>query len=100
MNFESMKAEVELLLHQHGKKSHLKLPAIRAAEKKLLPNPILFPLGSGVHLRDEEGNDYLDLLSGIGVSALGYAHPAIEAAIVDQSKRLLHTSKLFFHEHT
>jgi acetylornithine aminotransferase/acetylornithine/N-succinyldiaminopimelate aminotransferase len=42
----------------------------------------------------------LDLLSGIGVSALGYAHPAVEAAIIKQSKRLLHTSNLFFHEHT
>jgi acetylornithine aminotransferase/acetylornithine/N-succinyldiaminopimelate aminotransferase len=34
------------------------------------------------------------------VSALGYAHPAVEAAIAAQSKRLLHTSNLFFHEHT
>jgi acetylornithine aminotransferase/acetylornithine/N-succinyldiaminopimelate aminotransferase len=40
------------------------------------------------------------LLSGIGVSALGYGHPAIEKAIATQSKKLLHTSNLFFHEHT
>ena len=82
-----------------------KLESIQAAEKKLLLStyertPVLFVGGSGVHLRDEQGNDYLDLLSGIGVSALGYAHPAVEAAIVAQSKRLLHTSNLFFHEHT
>jgi acetylornithine aminotransferase/acetylornithine/N-succinyldiaminopimelate aminotransferase len=83
----------------------MKLASIQAAEKKLLVqtyerNPVLFVEGHGVYLRDEEGNDYLDLLSGIGVSALGYAHPAIEAAIVAQSKRLLHTSNLFYHEHT
>jgi acetylornithine/N-succinyldiaminopimelate aminotransferase len=83
----------------------MKLAAIQAAEKKLLlntydRNPVLFVEGHGVYLRDEQGNDYLDLLSGIGVSALGYAHPAVEAAIVAQSKRLLHTSNLFFHEHT
>jgi acetylornithine/N-succinyldiaminopimelate aminotransferase len=83
----------------------MKLESIQAAEKKLLLStyertPVLFVGGSGVHLRDEQGNDYLDLLSGIGVSALGYAHPAVEAAIVVQSKRLLHTSNLFFHEHT
>lgn len=83
----------------------LKLESIQAAEKKLLlntyeRNPILFVEGNGVHLRDEQGNDYLDLLSGIGVSALGYAHPVVEAAIAAQSKRLLHTSNLFFHEHT
>src|SRR6202042_1486901 len=40
------------------------------------------------------------LLRGIGVSALGYAHPAVEEAIARQSKRLIHTSNLFFHEHT
>ena len=45
-------------------------------------------------------NEYLDLLSGIGVSALGYGHPSIEKAIREQSGRLLHTSNLFFHEGT
>ena len=83
----------------------MKLESIQSAEKKLLLNtyartPILFTSGAGVHLRDEQGIDYLDLLSGIGVSALGYAHPAIESAIAAQSKRLIHTSNLFFHEHT
>ena len=82
-----------------------KLQSIQAAEKKLLlntyeRNPILFVSGEGVHLRDENGNDYLDLLSGIGVNGLGYAHPAVENAIVSQSKRLIHTSNLYFHEHT
>lgn len=82
----------------------MKLTSIQAAEKKLLlntyeRNPVLFVEGSGVYLRDEQGNDYLDLLSGIGVSALGYSHPAVLAAIESQSKRLLHTSNLFFHEH-
>jgi len=84
---------------------HTKLESVRAAEKKLLlntyeRNPVLLVGGSGVHVRDEQGNDYLDLLSGIGVNALGYAHPAVTAAIAAQSARLLHTSNLFFHEHT
>lgn len=83
----------------------MKLGSIQAAEKKLLlntyeRNPVLFVGGKGVYLRDEQGAEYLDLLSGIGVSALGYGHPAVEAAIAAQSKRLLHTSNLFFHEHT
>ncbi|WP_433972228.1 aspartate aminotransferase family protein [Tunturiibacter lichenicola] len=81
------------------------LQSIQAAEKNLLlntyeRNPILFVSGEGVHLRDENGNDYLDLLSGIGVCGLGYSHPAVEEAITRQSKRLIHTSNLFFHEHT
>ncbi len=82
-----------------------KLESIQAAEKQLLlntyeRNPILFVSGHGVYLTDEQGRDFLDLLSGIGVSALGYGHPAIEQAIAVQSKQLLHTSNLFFHERT
>jgi acetylornithine/N-succinyldiaminopimelate aminotransferase len=80
-----------------------KLDQIRAAEERLLlstydRNPILFVRGEGVHLIDEQGDRYLDLLSGIGVNALGYAHPAIEEAIAKQSRALIHTSNLFYHE--
>jgi acetylornithine/N-succinyldiaminopimelate aminotransferase len=80
-----------------------KLNQIRAAEAKLLlstyeRNPILFVSGEGVHLIDEDGQRYLDLLSGIGVNALGYAHPEVERAIINQSRALIHTSNLFFHE--
>jgi acetylornithine aminotransferase/acetylornithine/N-succinyldiaminopimelate aminotransferase len=83
----------------------MNLASIQAAESKLLlqtyeRNPYLFVSGQGVYLRDADGNDYLDLLSGIGVSALGYGHPAVEEAIRRQSQRLIHTSNLFFHEHT
>lgn len=80
-----------------------KLDQIRAAESQLLlqtyeRNPILFVRGEGVHLIDESGAKYLDLLSGIGVNALGYGHPSIERAIVNQSRALIHTSNLFYHE--
>ncbi|MES2221396.1 MAG: aspartate aminotransferase family protein [Acidobacteriota bacterium] len=75
---------------------------IRAAEAKLLVRtydrtPINFVGGEGVHLIDENGVRYLDLLSGIGVCGLGYGHPAVLAAIDQQSHRLLHTSNLFYH---
>ncbi len=80
-----------------------RLDAIRAAEAKLLVstydrNPILFVGGEDVHLIDEDGNRFLDLLSGIGVNALGYRHPAIEEALVRQGRALIHTSNLYFHE--
>jgi acetylornithine aminotransferase/acetylornithine/N-succinyldiaminopimelate aminotransferase len=79
------------------------LDEIKAAEAKvLLPtyerNPIHFVEGEGVHLVDEKGERYLDLLSGIGVNALGYGHPAIENAIAEQSRKLIHISNLYFHE--
>jgi acetylornithine/N-succinyldiaminopimelate aminotransferase len=80
-----------------------KLDQIRAAESKLLVqtyerNPILFVAGEGVHIIDESGTKYLDLLSGIGVNALGYSHTAIEEAIAKQCRALIHTSNLFYHE--
>lgn len=83
----------------------MNLEAVQAAERKLLVqtydrNPRLFVEGHGVYLRDENGNDFLDLLSGIGVSALGYGHPAITSAIANQSRMLLHTSNLFYHPGT
>lgn len=82
-----------------------KLETIQAAEKKLLlqtyeRNALLLTGGKGVHVYDESGAEYLDLLSGIGVTALGYGHPAVEKAITEQATKLLHTSNLFYHEHT
>jgi len=80
-----------------------KLEQIRAGEARLLlptydRNPILFVSGEGMHMVDEKGDRYLDLLSGIGVNALGYGHPAIVEAIARQSRALIHTSNLYFHE--
>ena len=80
-----------------------KLEQIQAAEARLLlstydRNPILFVRGEGVYLIDEQGERYLDLLSGIGVNALGYGHPVIEEAIAKQSRALIHISNLFYHE--
>jgi acetylornithine aminotransferase/acetylornithine/N-succinyldiaminopimelate aminotransferase len=81
------------------------LESIQTIESKLLlqtyqRSPYLFVGGHDVYLTDADGNDYLDLLSGIGVSALGYSHPAIQQTIQSQSARLLHTSNLFYHEQT
>jgi acetylornithine aminotransferase/acetylornithine/N-succinyldiaminopimelate aminotransferase len=80
----------------------MKLDSIQAAESKLLlqtyeRNPILFTGGEGVYVIDEKGERYLDLLSGIGVNALGYSHPAIVKAIEEQSRKLIHISNLYYH---
>jgi acetylornithine/N-succinyldiaminopimelate aminotransferase len=81
----------------------MKLEAIQAAEAKLLlptyeRNPILFVDGAGMQLIDDSGARYLDLLSGIGVNALGYGHPAVVETINRQSRKLVHISNLYFHE--
>lgn len=81
------------------------LSDLLTAESKLMLQtyaryPIQLTRGEGVYLFDENGNRYLDLLSGIGVSALGYNHPAITKAITEQAQLLLHTSNLFYHRAT
>lgn len=58
---------------------------------------VVFERGRGCRLFDTNGRVYLDLISGVGVASLGHAHPALAAAIADQSQRLVHTSNLFFH---
>jgi acetylornithine aminotransferase/acetylornithine/N-succinyldiaminopimelate aminotransferase len=82
----------------------MSLAAVSRLESKLLlptyeRQPILFVRGRGVHLWDSNGKRYLDFLSGIGVNALGHAHPAIQAVIRRQAGRLIHVSNLFFHEY-
>jgi acetylornithine/N-succinyldiaminopimelate aminotransferase len=82
-----------------------KLTALEAVQQQeqalLVPTydryPVLFERGAGVYLYDAEGKKYLDLLSGIGVNALGYAHPAIEQALIAQAKKVTHISNLFYH---
>jgi acetylornithine/N-succinyldiaminopimelate aminotransferase len=59
--------------------------------------PVTFVRGQGVRLYDSDGREYLDLLSGIGVTALGHSHPGLARAIADQAETLLHTSNLFYH---
>ena len=59
------------------------------------PLPVAFEHGSGVWLTDQDGQQYLDALSGIGVCGLGHAHPDVTQAIADQAGKLLHTSNLY-----
>jgi len=60
-------------------------------------NPVVFERGRGCRLFDGEGRGYLDLVSGVGVAALGHANPRLAAAIADQAATLIHTSNLYFH---
>ena len=51
-----------------------------------------------MHLIDDQGNRYLDLLSGIGVNALGYGNKVIEEAIAKQSRTLINASNYYFND--
>ena len=60
-------------------------------------NPVTFVRGDGVRLYDADGREYIDLLSGIGVAALGHGHAGLARAVSEQAQTLIHTSNLFFH---
>ena len=59
--------------------------------------PIVLVRGKGVRVYDSEGREYLDLLAGIGVGALGHGHEGLAKAIAEQSREMIHCSNLFFH---
>ncbi|MEY3734768.1 MAG: hypothetical protein RL347_2127, partial [Actinomycetota bacterium] len=56
--------------------------------------PVALVRGSGARVWDAEGREYVDLLAGIAVNALGHAHPGVVAAVADQMSTLGHTSNL------
>lgn len=51
--------------------------------------------GEGSRVWDDQGNSYLDAISGIAVCGLGYSHPAVTRALTEQAGRLLHVSNLY-----
>ncbi|MFQ5503795.1 MAG: aspartate aminotransferase family protein, partial [Planctomycetota bacterium] len=59
--------------------------------------PLVFTRGRGCRLFDTDGRGYLDLLSGIGVNALGHAHPRLTGALREQLGELMHVSNLYDH---
>ena len=54
--------------------------------------------GQGSHLWDVNGKRYLDLGGGIAVCSLGHANAEITEALVEQSRRMMHISNLYYHE--
>jgi acetylornithine/succinyldiaminopimelate/putrescine aminotransferase len=60
--------------------------------------PLALVEGRGATVRDREGRQYLDLVAGLAVNALGHAHPAVAGALADQAGRLVHTSNLYYTE--
>jgi acetylornithine/N-succinyldiaminopimelate aminotransferase len=63
------------------------------------PPSVQFVRGDGPYLWDLDGKRYLDFLSGLAVTSLGHAHPAVAEALAAQAQRLLHVSNLYATEH-
>ncbi|MBM3423012.1 MAG: aspartate aminotransferase family protein [Chlorobi bacterium] len=76
------------------------LPVTLETEKTLFFHnyarlPLTITHGEGCWLVSEEGTRYLDMISGIGVNALGYGDKRLLQAITDQAGKLIHASNLF-----
>ena len=61
--------------------------------------PVVLERGEGVWVYDVDGRRYLDLIGGIGVNALGYAHPRMVRVIQEQCAKLIHISNFFYGEY-
>lgn len=71
-------------------------------QKNVVPSygrfDLAFSHGSGSYIYDVTGKRYLDFGGGIAVTALGHANPAITEALIEQSRKLVHISNLYYHE--
>ena len=61
--------------------------------------PLVIERGKGVFLFDLDGKKYLDFVAGLGVNALGHAHPRIVKTVRDQAARVIHLSNLYYNEY-
>src|SRR5271154_6452691 len=61
--------------------------------------PLVIARGKGVFLFDIDGRKYLDFVAGLGVNALGHAHPRIVKTIREQAARAIHLSNLYYNEY-
>ena len=80
------------------------LHEIQALEQRYLLQtyaryPLVITRGKGVYVYDADGNKYLDLVGGLGVNALGHAHPRIVKTIRDQAAKAIHISNLYYNEY-
>jgi acetylornithine/N-succinyldiaminopimelate aminotransferase len=62
------------------------------------PPKLTLVRGQGAHVWDADGREYVDLLGGIAVNALGHGHPALVSAVTEQLQTLGHISNFFASE--
>jgi acetylornithine/succinyldiaminopimelate/putrescine aminotransferase len=57
--------------------------------------PLALERGAGMHVWDDQGNKYLDCFGGVLTTSVGHVHPHVTEAIIDQVKKISHTSTLY-----
>ena len=82
---------------------HLSFADFQEVEQKYVMQtgkhqPLRVVRGEGMHLYDVDGREYLDMMAGIAVNALGHCHPAVVETITRQAGTMIHSSDLYFTE--
>jgi predicted acetylornithine/succinylornithine family transaminase len=82
---------------------HLSFADFQEVEQKYVMQtgkhqPLRVVRGEGMHLYDVDGREYLDMMAGIAVNALGHCHPAVVETITRQARMLIHSSDLYYTE--
>lgn len=72
-----------MLNHRQLFQMHMGLPSV-------VDDPIEITQASGIYLYDDQGNRYIDLVSGVSVSNVGHRHPYVVQAIQQQLERYMH----------
>ncbi len=68
------------------------------AQQTYYEQPLTLVDGDGSHVRDDEGNEYLDGFAGICTNTLGYGRTEVAQAVADQAGKLIHTSTLYLNQ--
>jgi acetylornithine aminotransferase/acetylornithine/N-succinyldiaminopimelate aminotransferase len=82
---------------------HLSFADFQEVEQKYVMQtgkhqPLRVVRGEGMHLYDVDGREYLDMMAGIAVNALGHCHPAVVETITRQAGTMIHSSDLYYTE--
>lgn len=77
-------------MHQSSLSAKQQLFFDHSAQTNPEPIALVVESAQGCELFDENGNSYIDLISGISVSALGHQHPSVKKAIHQQIDKHMH----------
>lgn len=58
--------------------------------------PVVITGGKGCIAVDDQGNEYIDMGSGIGVNLFGYSDDTWKQAVIAQLDTIQHTSNLYY----
>ena len=83
---------------QTGKTRELAAAGQRRYVPNYAPAEVVLDRGEGARVWDADGNEYVDLGTGISVTSLGHGDPELARALSEQAGRLWHTSNLYFVE--